>query len=310
MKIDKRNVVIIGSGPAGLSAALYTARANLFPLVITGNALGGQVSLTHQVENYPGFPDGISGQELSEAFSNQAEKFGAELDYDTVVDVDFSQQPYRVFTEEVEYAADAVIIASGASPNTLNVPGEKELIGLGVSYCATCDGYFFRDKNVLVVGGGDSAVEEGLFLTKFAKSVTLIHRRDKLRAGALLQQRAMDNKKLSFIWDSVVTHIYGKDFVEKVEIKNLKTNQSSTLQFDGVFIFIGYSPNTSIYQKYINLNEKGYIIVNSSMQTNIKGIFAAGEVCDELYRQVITSAGMGAAAAIQAIRYLDNLPKV
>ncbi len=307
MNQEKVKIVIIGSGPAGLTAALYAARAQLNPVVLTGKALGGQVALTYHIENYPGFPKGVSGQMLAEAFTEQAQLLGTVLEYDSAIKVDFSNPPFRIFTEEKEYLADAVVIASGADPKHLDVPGEREYIGRGVSYCATCDGHFFKEKEVIVVGGGDSAVEEGLFLTRFAKKVTIVHRRDALRAGAILQQRAFANPKIQFIWNSVVTHIQGKEFTEEVTLKNVKTQEVFSLKTDGIFIFIGYKPNTDIFKGQLQLDENGYILVDSMMNTNIKGVFAAGEVADPHFRQVITSAGMGAAAAMQAIRYLDNI---
>ena len=307
MNQEKVKVIIIGSGPAGLTAALYTARAQLNPVVLTGKALGGQVALTYHIENYPGFPQGVSGQVLAEAFTEQAQVFGAVLEYDSAIKVDFSRPPFRVVTEEKEYLAEAVIITSGADPKYLGVPGEKEYTGRGVSYCATCDGHFFKEKEVIVVGGGDSAVEEGLFLTRFAKKVTIVHRRDALRASAILQQRAFANPKIQFIWNSVVTEIRGKEFTEEALLKNVKTQEVFRIKTDGIFIFIGYVPNTEIFKGQLQLDENGYIVVDAKMNTNIKGIFAAGEVADPYFRQVVTSAGMGAAAAMQAIRYLDNL---
>jgi len=305
--LQKTKLLIIGSGPAGMTAAIYAARAQLQPIVLTGKALGGQVALTYHIENYPGFPQGISGQSLSEAFTEQAQSFGAILEFDSATSVDFSTVPFHVFTEENEICTDAVIIASGADPKHLHVPGENEYLGRGVSYCATCDGHFFRDKEVVIVGGGDSAVEEGLFLTRYAKKVTIVHRRDKLRANPLLQQRAFANSKIQFIWNSVVKEIRGKEFVEEVFINDLKTKEAFPLKVDGIFIFIGYLPNTSIFREQIELDENNYIVIDSKMNTSVQGVFAAGEVADPHFRQVITSAGMGAAAAMRAIRFLDKL---
>jgi thioredoxin reductase (NADPH) len=298
--------LIIGSGPAGYSAALYTARANLEPVVLTGMELGGQVSLTHLVENYPGFPDGISGQAMVEAFQKQAERFGAKSVYDIATEIDFSQRPYRVKTYGEEFLADTLILTTGATPRHLDVPGESEFIGRGVSYCATCDGHFFQEKDVVVVGGGDSSLEEGLFLTRFASSVTIIHRRDELRAGALLQKRAFANPKIKFIWNTIVTEIFGELIVDAVNLYNKETGESSKMQTEGVFIFIGHIPNTDLYKGALELDDLGYLVVDKFMQTKLPGVFAAGEVADSHYRQVITSAGMGAAAAMQATRFLEE----
>jgi thioredoxin reductase (NADPH) len=299
-------VLILGSGPAGLSAALYAARANLEPVVLTGMELGGQASLTNIIENYPGFPDAVGGQELSELFQKQAEKFGARVEYDTATDVDLSEHPFRVKTYNGEYKAETLIIATGAQATHLNVPGEKELTGRGVSYCATCDGWFFKEKDVVVVGGGDSAIEESLFLTRYAKSVTIIHRRDSLRAGVILQQRAFSHPKVKFIWDSAITEIIGEEKVTKVGIKNLKTGKLTELPTDGVFIFIGHIPNTQMFVNSLKLDEHGYIKTDITLSTNIPGVYVAGEAGDPNFRQVITSAGMGAAAAMQAIKYLQE----
>ena len=299
-------VIIIGSGPAGLSAALYTARADLNPLVFTGTELGGQASLTDAIENYPGFPSGIGGVQLGELFQKQAENFGARLEFDVVTEVDLAQRPFIIKTFSKSYKADTLIIATGASPNHLNVPGETELTGRGVSYCATCDGWFFKGKDILVVGGGDSAIEEAIFLTRYASSVTIVHRRDELRAGAILQKRARENPKIHFIWDSVVTEIIGEKKVSAAIIKNVKTEKTIELEIDGVFVFIGHNPNTQLFQGQLVYNDDGFISTNEEMETSVAGVFAAGEVMDMKYRQVVTSAGMGAAAAIQAIRFLEE----
>lgn len=298
--------LIIGSGPAGLSAALYTARANLEPVILTGMELGGQVSLTHMVENYPGFPDGISGQAMVEAFQKQAERFGAKSVFDVATEIDFSQRPFAVKTYGEEYLAETLILTTGATPRHLDVPGEVEFTGRGVSYCATCDGHFFQGKDVVVVGGGDSALEEGLFLTRYANSVTIIHRRDELRGGAILQKRALNNPKIKFIWDTIVTEIYGEGIVNAAKLHNRKTGEDQTFQTEGVFIFIGHTPNTELYQGKLEMDEKGYLVVDALMQTNVPGVFAAGEVADSHFRQVVTSAGMGAAAGMQAIRFLEE----
>lgn len=298
--------LIIGSGPAGFSAALYAARAELEPLVLTGQELGGQVSITHIVENYPGFPDGVGGPELTQLFQQQAERFGARVEYDTATEVDFSAAPYKVKTYNGVYTANTVIISTGASPRNLEIPGEKEFTGKGVSYCGTCDGFFFKDKEVVVVGGGDSAMEEGNFLTRFATKVTVVHRRDDLRASAILEQRAKNNPKMNFIWDTVVENISGNGTVDSVRLKNVKTGEQQDFETDGVFIFIGHLPNTDIFKGQLDMDEAGYLKVNPYMETNVPGVYAAGEVADPHFRQVVTSAGMGAAAAMQATQYLEN----
>jgi len=298
--------LIIGSGPAGLTAALYTARANLEPVVLTGMQLGGQVSLTHLVENYPGFPDGISGQDMVAAFQKQAERFGTQVIFDVVTDIDFSKRPFLVKTYGEEYLADTLILTTGATPRHLDIPGETEFTGRGVSYCATCDGHFFQGKNVVVVGGGDSALEEGLFLTRFAESITVIHRRDELRAGALLQKRAFDNPKVNFKWDTTVSRIDGDGIVDRVTLKNVKTGDEEEMKTEGVFIFIGHIPNNDLYKGKLDMDDNGYLLVDKFMQTNIPGVYAAGEAADPHFRQVITSAGMGAAAGMQAVRFLEE----
>ncbi len=299
-------VLILGSGPAGLSAALYAARAELEPVVLTGTELGGQAGLTHTIENYPGFPDGVGGPELGELFQKQAERFGAKVEFDTANAVDLSQRPFRVTTDNGEYLADALIIGTGARPNHLEIPGEYELTGKGVSYCATCDGWFFKDKKVVVVGGGDSALEEGLFLTRFATSVTIVHRRDTLRAGKVLQNRAFNNPKVNFVWNTVLTEIVGTDKVTGVKTKNVLTGEEGLIETDGVFIFIGHTPNTQMFKGQLEMDEGGYIVSNHLMETNVPGVFVAGEVTDSHFRQVVTSAGMGAAAAIQATHFLEK----
>ncbi len=298
-------VLVLGSGPAGYSAALYAARAELEPVVLTGMQLGGQASLTYTIENYPGFPEGVGGPELGEMFQKQAEHFGAITEFDQASGVDFSTRPFKVMTDNGEYLADTVIITTGASPNHLEIPGEEEFTGRGVSYCATCDGWFFKDKKVVVVGGGDSALEEGLFLTRFASEVTIIHRRDELRAGAILQNRALGHEKIKFLWNTVVTEVVGEDKVESVKLKNVVTDEESSMETDGVFIFIGHTPNTQIFEGQLDLDKNGYIKVNNMMETSVEGVYAGGEVADPHFRQVVTSAGMGAAAAIQATRYLE-----
>ena len=299
-------VLILGSGPAGLTAALYAARAELSPIVLTGMDLGGQVSLTHIVENYPGFPEGVGGTELVELFQKQAERFGAEVVFDLATSVDLSKRPFKIVTDNGEYLADTLILCTGATPLHLLVPGETEFTGRGVSYCGTCDGWFFKDKEVVVVGGGDSAIEEGLFLTRYANSVTIIHRRDSLRAGAILQSRASEEPKLKYIWNTIVTDIVGNEKVDRIRIKNVVSGAVDEMPIDGVFIFIGHKPNTQLFVGQLALDDRGYIKTGVNMSTNIPGVFVAGEVGDSMYRQVITSAGMGAAAAMQAIRFLES----
>jgi thioredoxin reductase (NADPH) len=300
-------VLILGSGPAGLAAALYTARANLDPVVLTGMELGGQVSLTSIVENYPGFPDGVGGQELIDYFQKQAERFGAHVEYDSAVEVNLNQHPFKVTSYNSVYFTDSLIIATGAQATHLDVPGEAEFTGRGVSYCATCDGWFFKEKNVVVVGGGDSAIEESLFLTRYARSITIVHRRGSLRAGKILQKRVFEHPKIRFIWNSVITEIMGEKNVEKVRLLNLATEEISELETDGIFVFIGHKPNTKIFENSLELDERGYIKTKASYETNIKGVFVAGEAGDPFFRQVITSAGMGAAAAMKAIHFIQEL---
>jgi thioredoxin reductase (NADPH) len=298
-------LLILGSGPAGLAAALYAARAELAPVVISGIELGGQVSLTYSIENYPGFPEGVGGVELGDLFQKQAERFGARVEFDTANRVDLSKRPFTVVTDNGEILTDALIVATGASPIHLNIPGESEFTGKGTSYCATCDGWFFKEKKVVVVGGGDSALEEGLFLTRYASSVTVFHRRDSLRAGAVLQKRALEHPKMKFIWNTVLTEIVGKENVEAVRTKNVQTGEESLFPTDGVFVFIGHSPNTKMFEGQVEM-EKGYIKVDNHMNSSIAGLFAAGEAADPHFRQVITSAGMGAAAAIEATNFLEQ----
>ncbi|HSR48985.1 MAG TPA: thioredoxin-disulfide reductase [Anaerolineales bacterium] len=303
----KERVVILGSGPAGLAAALYTARADLEPLIISGSQLGGQVSITYEVENYPGFPEGTTGPELVERMQKQAERFGARLVVDEVVEVDFrSGPPFHLKTYADAIEAESVIVCTGASPRRLGVPGEEAMIGKGVSFCATCDGFFFRDKEVVVVGGGDSAIEEGLFLTRFAKRVRVIHRRDELRAGETLKRRAEANEKMSFVWDTVVEEVAGNGKVEAVLVRNVKTDARERLDADGVFIYIGHYPNTDLFRGQLELDDHGYIKTNDRMMTSVEGVFAAGEVQDAVYRQVSTSVGQGAAAAMMLERWLAS----
>lgn len=306
-QIEQHKVVILGSGPAGWSAALYAARAEMSPVVITGMELGGQVALTYTVENYPGFPEGVGGIQLSELFQKQAEKFGATTVFDRASKVDLTSRPFRVETDSGSvYQADSLIISTGASPNHLNVPGETRLTGKGVSYCGTCDGYFFKEKHIVVVGGGDSALEEAIFLTRFAASVTIIHRRDTLRAGAILQTRAEANPKINYIWNTIVTEIAGDQSVAGVHLQNTQTGETSFMPTQGVFIFIGHTPNTQMFTDQLEMIEGGYIKVNQRAHTSVEGVFAAGEAADATFKQVVTSAGMGAAAAMEAVRFLEE----
>jgi thioredoxin reductase (NADPH) len=300
-------LIVLGSGPAGLSAALYAARAELNPLVVGGIEPGGQASLTDTIENYPGFPDGVGGSELGELFQKQAEKFGSRIVYEMATSVNLKTRPFELITDSGAYTTDSLIIATGASPVHLNVPGEKEYTGKGVSYCATCDGWFYKGKSVAVVGGGDSAIEEALFLTRFASSVTIIHRRDSLRAGAILQKRAKEHPAINFAWNSVVEEVMGETKVTGLRLKNSVTGEATTLPVDGVFIFIGHTPNTGMFTGQLDMDDKGVINVTQRLETSVPGVFAAGEASDSHFRQVITSAGMGAAAAIEATHYLENL---
>ena len=302
-------VIIIGSGPAGLTAGLYAARANLSPLLITGNESGGQVSLTHEIENYPGFAEPLGGAELVDRMQAQAERFGCRVDFDFVTEIVTDQHPFIVRTENgKEYKAKSIIASTGARPKYLGVPGEKDLTGKGVSYCATCDGFFFRGKDVVVVGGGDSALEEGLFLTKFASRVRIIHRRDDLRASKIPRDRAFKNEKIEFVWNSVVTSINAGDEgkVTHVDIKDTVTGEASTLQTDGIFIFIGHLPNNELYQGKLHLDEDGHLVTDKHMRTSVPGIFAAGEIQDKVFKQVATSVGQGCAAAMQAEKWLAD----
>jgi thioredoxin reductase (NADPH) len=303
------NVIIIGSGPAGFTAGLYAARANLNPLLITGNDYGGQVSITYDIENYPGFPESLSGPELVEKFKAQAEKFGTRVEFDFVNEIVVDQHPFVVRTANGnEYFARSLIISTGARPRYLEIPGEKEFTGKGVSYCATCDGFFFRGKDVLVVGGGDSAAEEALFLTRYASRVRILHRRDKLRASKILQDRVFANEKIEVLWNTVPTAIVGENgHVTGVKTRDTVTGEAGHLTTDGVFVFVGHLPNNELFPGKLELDEDGHLITDRKLRTNVPGIFAAGEIQDKVFKQVATSVGQGCSAAMSATRFLEEL---
>jgi thioredoxin reductase (NADPH) len=305
--VPMRNVVIIGSGCAGNTAAIYAARANLKPLVISGHEAGGQLSLTTLVENFPGFPEGIHGPELVENMKRQAESFGAEYMHGAVLDADLSVRPFRLNVEGEWIEARTVIIASGASARWLGLPSEQKLIGHGVSSCATCDGFFYRDKSIMVIGGGDSAMEEANFLTRFGREVTLVHRRDEFRASRIMIDRAKHNPKIKFLTNTVVedVHDVSKNLVTGVRLRNVKTNEVWEQQVDGFFVAIGHIPNTKVFRGQIETDPEGYILSRGGARTNIPGVFHAGDVQDRVYRQAITAAGAGCMAAIEAERYLE-----
>jgi thioredoxin reductase (NADPH) len=304
------SVLIIGSGPAGLTAAIYTARANLEPLVIEGTQPGGQLTLTTEVENYPGFADGVLGPDMMDIFRKQALRFGAEVHTEEVTQVDLSQWPWRLQIGSAAVRTDALIIATGASARLLGLEAEKRLMGYGVSTCATCDGFFFRDKEVVVVGGGDAAMEEALFLTRFATKVTVIHRRDRLRASKIMQERAFKHARIGFLWDSVVEDVLGKPGqgggVKAVKVRHVKTGEVHEFKTDGVFLAIGHIPNSGLFRGQLELDEQGYIVTHAgTTATSVEGVFAAGDIVDKVYRQAVTAAGTGCMAAIDAERWLE-----
>ena len=300
-------VLIIGSGPAGLTAAIYAARAELEPLMIEGVERGGQLMITTDVENYPGFSDGIMGPELMEQMRKQAERFGTRIVSSDVTAVDFSEQPFKVSVGSDEYTADSIIISTGASARWLGIEGEARLRGYGVSACATCDGFFFKEKELIVVGGGDTAMEEALFLTKFASKVTIIHRRDEFRASPIMVKRAVNHPNIDIIWDSVVEEVLGDTLVTGALIRNVKTDEVTTFNADGIFIAIGHVPNTKVFDGVLDLDDTGYILTEPGTPvTSITGVFAAGDVTDKIYRQAVTAAGMGCQAALDAARFLDE----
>lgn len=302
-------VIILGSGPAGLTAALYAARANLEPLILEGMQPGGQLTITTDVENFPGFPDGILGPELMERMRRQAQRFGAKVKFETVTAVDLEQRPMKVTTDEGDYYGDSLIISTGASARALGLESERNLMGYGVSACATCDGFFFKDKEIVVIGGGDSAVEEAVYLTKFASKVTIIHRRDELRASKIMQERALTHDKIDMLWDSVVEEILGtrENGVHGVKVRNVRSGKVTDFACQGVFVAIGHTPNTSFLKGKLEMDSRGYLLAQEpTTKTNAEGVFACGDVTDPSYRQAVTAAGTGCKAALDAERWLES----
>ncbi len=305
MDNNPRNVIIIGSGPAGYTAALYAARADLAPLLVEGREAGGQLMLTTDVENYPGFPDGIMGPALMADMRKQAERFGTEIITADVDEVDLGQRPFRAQVGDTWYEAHSVVISTGATARWLGLPSEQRLIGKGVSSCATCDGFFFRDRELVVVGGGDSAMEEATFLTKFASKVTIVHRRDQLRASKIMQERAFKNDRIDFVWNAVVDDVIGDEVVEGVRLRDVQTGETWVHSAQGLFLAIGHDPTTGLFRGQLDLDEEGYILVDEpGTATSVEGVFAAGDVVDRTYRQAVTAAGTGCRAAIDAERWL------
>jgi thioredoxin reductase (NADPH) len=305
MSVSHSSVAIIGSGPAGLTAAIYAARANLAPVLFAGYQYGGQLMLTTEVENFPGFPEGIQGPELMEHFRAQAERFGTTMHFADVTKVDFSQRPFRLWTEDDEFTAESVIVATGASARWLDIPGEARLRGRGVSTCATCDGAFFREKHIVVVGGGDSAMEEALFLTRFGKAVTLIHRRDTFRASKIMVDRVHAHPSIRVIWNTEVTEVHGEENAERLGLRNVVTGETGSLDADALFIAIGHDPNTALFRGQLDLDAAGYIVSSDGVTTNIPGVFVAGDVFDIRYKQAITAAASGCKAALEVEKYLE-----
>ena len=301
-------VLIIGSGPAGLTAAIYAARADLDPLMIEGMQRGGQLMLTTEVENYPGFPDGIMGPELMDGMRKQAERFGTRIISSDATEVDLSERPFRISVGADVYETESLIISTGASARWLGIPGDDKLRGYGVSACATCDGFFFRDREIAIVGGGDSAMEEALFLTKFASKVTIVHRRDEFRASKIMAQRALDHPKIEVLWNTTVDEVLGDDLVTGIKVTSTETGEQSVLPVEGFFLAIGHDPNTKIFQGQLELDEAGYIVVQAgSTTTSVAGVFAAGDVVDRYYQQAVTAAGMGCQAAIDVEYWLNQI---
>jgi len=308
MTVAPHDLIIVGAGPAGLTAAIYAGRAAIKPLILSGTMPGGQIASTNLVENFPGFPEGVNGFELAMSFQQQAEHFGAELVMEAATEIDLSSRPFTVKTHSQTYTGRAVILATGAFPRRLGIPGEREFFGKGVSTCATCDGFLYKGKTTVVIGGGDSAIDEGLFLTRFADKVVVVHRRDELRASKQLQERAFAEPKMQFVWDSVATEILGDEIVSGVRVRNVKTDEQTVLDADGVFVYVGLIPATKLVAGQIKLDPAGYIVTDAHQRTNIPGVFAAGDVQNPEFRQCVVAAGDGATAAIQAERFLSVHP--